>query len=197
MADTPIDIPRHPSPKPPSVPETGLRLPGTQTGPMPMSLKESHPSEGSLALAPVIEIDKLYPSTKGSRSQLLRALEMLADAIDLLSKARTAAQRNNSIEADRFIQRFEATLPALFRCRRVGDGYGVIVNALHFAAINQHGEPLKLDQITTVWRILKELRNRPFVEFEQALDYVEELENCGLQVDPPILSELLEPPEDE
>ena len=39
---------------------------------------------------------------------------------------------------------------------------------------------------------MKELRNGPFVEFEQALEYVEELETCGLQVDPPIISELLE-----
>jgi hypothetical protein len=43
-----------------------------------------------------------------------------------------------------------------------------------------------------VWRILRELRNKPFVEFEQALEYVEEFETCGLQVDPPIISAFLE-----
>jgi hypothetical protein len=192
MVDTSIDILRRASPKTSSGDETGIRLPGTQTGSVPVSVKESHWTAGSLALAPVIEIDKLYPATRDSKSQLVTAIGLLADAIELLSKARIAAQKSHSVEADRFTQRFEAILPDLFRCRRVGDGYGVIINSLHFAAINKNGEPFSLDELTTVWRILKELRNSPFVEFEQALDYVEEFENCGLRVDPPIVSEMLE-----
>jgi hypothetical protein len=103
-----------------------------------------------------------------------------------------AAQKRRLMEADRYTQRFEATLPALFRCREVGDGYAVVINSLHFAAINKRGEPLNLDQLTTAWRILRELRSKPFVEFDQALEYVEELEASGLHVDPPIVSELLE-----
>jgi hypothetical protein len=80
----------------------------------------------------------------------------------------------------------------LFRCRKIGDGYGVVINALHFSAVNRRGKPLSLDQITTSWRVLKELRNRPFVEFEEAVEYVTELETCGFEVDPPAVSELLE-----
>ena len=59
------------------------------------------------------------------------------------------------------------------------------------------GRPLSFDQLTTVWRVIKELRNAPFVSFEQALNYVGELETCGLQVDPSIVSELIEDTEDE
>jgi hypothetical protein len=45
--------------------------------------------------------------------------------------------------------------------------------------------------------VLKELRNAPFIQFEQALDYVGELEQCGLQVDPPVISELVRDDGDE
>ena len=191
MTDTPIETPRKPSVRQLSGPETVFRLPGTQPGSTLIAARESR-SSGSLALAPVIEIDKLYPAAQGSRSHLVTALGLLADGIDFLAQARIAAQKGRLIESDRYTQRFQATLPSLFRCRKIGDGFAVVINALHFASINMHGKPLNLDQITTSWRILKELRNGPFVEFEQGLEYVEQLEGCGLEVDPPIVSELLE-----
>jgi hypothetical protein len=43
---------------------------------------------------------------------------------------------------------------------------------------------------------VKELRNAPFVSFELALKYVGELEDCRLQVDPPVLSELIDDSEE-
>ena len=59
------------------------------------------------------------------------------------------------------------------------------------------GSHSSFEQITTVWRVVKELRNSPFVSFEQGLKYVGELEECDLAVDPPVLSELIEESEDE
>jgi hypothetical protein len=151
---------------------------------------------GSAAIAP-IEIDKLYPADKNSASDLIAALGLLAEAISLLEKARSAAREKEVIAADRYSQRFQVLLPQLFIRRKIGDGYGVVINSLHFAFINQRGKPISFEQLTTVWRVVKELRNAPFIPFEQALKYVGELEDCQLQVDPPILSELIEEPEDE
>jgi hypothetical protein len=193
MDGTPIEIPRKISQSHALAADTGFKtLPGTESPSTPIEVGERRSTAGSLALAPVIEIDKLYSAPRELQSRLVAALGLLADSINFLALARLATQKGRALEADRYAQRFEATLPALFRCRKIGDGYAVVINALHFSSINKHGQPLSLEQLTTVWRVLKELRNKPFVEFEQALEYVEELEACGLQVDPPIVSELLE-----
>jgi hypothetical protein len=173
--------------------ETGVALGGTEPGPVYAGASGS----GTAATAAVIEIDKLYPHTKGSISDLVAALALLADAIKTLDEARAAFRNKDFVGSDRYIQHFQAGLPALFMRRKIGDGYAVIINSLHLAFINHRGKPLNSDQLTTVWRVIRELRNAPFVQFEQALLAVEELEKCGLQVDPPIVSELLGDSEDD
>lgn len=187
MSDTPISFPTQPSkPRPPAA-DTGYRLPGTlslipkaQAGPA---------VHGSMALP--IEIDKLYPAEEDSKEDVIAALGLLAEAISTLEKARTAAHNKAPMEADRYLLRFQVLLPELFRRRSIGDGYGAIINSLHFTFINQHGKPLSFEQLTTVWRIVKELRNGPFVPFEQALRSIAELEDCDLQVYPSTISEFL------
>ena len=191
MTDTVITIPKPTKPHSDIARETGVALGGTQPG------RVIRTSSRLSAAAAVIEIDKLYPATEGSDAYVTTALGLLAEAIDKLQAARIAAQDKDIVTADRHVQRFQARLPELFRLRKIGDGYAVIVNSLHFALINQHGRPLTSEQITTIWRVLKELRNAPFVPFEQALDRVVELEECGLRVDPPIITELVPESDDE
>jgi hypothetical protein len=196
MTETTIEFPRQSSPKRPPTSDTAFGLPGTQ-GPAPITAGTARSTvRGSMALAP-IPIDKLYPAEKNSASDLIAALGLLAEAIGLLERARAAARDKEVIPADRYWQRFQVLLPDLFVRRKIGDGYGVVINSLHFACINQHGRPLSFEQLTTVWRVVKELRNSPFVSFEQGLKYVSELEECDLAVDPPVLSELIEESEDE
>jgi hypothetical protein len=194
MPDTStIEFPSRPSPARPPVPDTGYGLPGTHFIPR---TKTARPIvHGSMALP--IEIDKLYPADVDSKVDVIPALGLLAEAIDLLEKARLAVRDKELIAADRYSQRFQVLLPDLFMRRKIGDGYAAIINSLHFAFVNQRGRPLSFEQLTTVWRVMKELRNGPFVPFEQALKSVGELEDCHLQVDPPILSELIVEAEDE
>jgi hypothetical protein len=193
MTDTIITFPK-PAARP-SLPvrETGVALRGTtQPGVgLPMGLSARTAAQSS------IPIDVLYPATKESAPDVLIALGLLADAIAILEDARMASKAKDLVMADRYVQRFQAALPGLFAPRGIGDGYGVIINSLHFAFINQRGKPLSFDQLTTVWRVLRELRNGPFVQFEQALEYVGELETSGLQIDPGPISELLDDADDE
>src|SRR5437879_12281504 len=113
MTDTVIAFPQ-PKPRiPERTRETGVALCGTQPGAF-------FPGAGrsSAASAPAfIEIDKLYPATKGSPSAVLAALGLLADAIDMMEKARIAAQSGDLVTADRHAQRFQAALPKLFEPR--------------------------------------------------------------------------------
>jgi hypothetical protein len=198
MSDTStIEFPKKAPESPPALGTGGYGLIGTQ-GP---SAREARMARtvvrGSAALAPTIEIDKLYPADKNYVSDLIAALSLLADAIGLLDKARVSARKKEAIPADRYWQRFQKLLPNLFMHRKIGDGYGAVINALHFACINQHGAPLSFEQLTTVWRVVKELRSAPVTPFEQALKYVQELEDSRLQVYPATISELIEEPEDE
>jgi len=165
--------------------DTAFRLAGTDEGPPPVARRKTR----GAGVAP-IEIDQLYPATEGAHPELLKALGLLADAIALLDQARVAAL-NNALDADRLVQRVQVLLPTLFTCRRLGDGYGLVINSLHFAFINLRGKPLSKEQINAVWRVLKELRNRPFLTFEQALNCVSEFEEVRLEVDPTVLSELV------
>lgn len=72
-----------------------------------------------------------------------------------------------------------------------------MINSLHFAFINLHGRPLNIAQVMAVWRAMKELRSKPFLSFDQAIVSVGDLESVQFEVDPPILSELFDDPDDE
>lgn len=195
MTDTPIEFPKHLPRAPVSSPDTGIRLSGTE-------MRVAEPSAasnrvvGSTALA-TIPIDKLYPASAGTEKIVVRVLGLLADAIALLGNGRNALRNNEPVSADRFTQRFKMMLPDLFSCREIGDGYGVVINSIHFAAINLHGVPLSDKQLITVWRVLRELRNKPFISLDEGIALVEELEASGLQVDPPVIHKLLFDSEDE
>src|SRR5213082_3280133 len=121
MTETLIEFPkREAATRQNVVQDTTFRLPGTQVGPHSAAVKTGQAVQGSQL---TIEIDKLYPATEGSASDLIRALGLLADAIELLEKARAAARNKEIVTSDRYTQRFKALLPDLFGCRRIGDGY--------------------------------------------------------------------------
>lgn len=68
----------------------------------------------AVASAPTIEVDLLYPAAEAVTSDLtVRTLGRLADAIKILGSARDAADKDDVIEADRWVQRFQVMLPEL------------------------------------------------------------------------------------
>jgi hypothetical protein len=139
----------------------------------------------------LIEIDKLYPNTGGSTAEVVRALGLLADANVRLERARLCAE-SSPLSADRELQHFQSLLPALFSCRRIGDGFALVVNSLQNVFINLQGKLLSKVQISTIWRILREVRSKPYLSFDQSLELVAELEDVNLEVDPQILASLIE-----
>ncbi len=197
MSDTDTKIPKVETIEPVSLPDQTMapsaRLELTPAPTRGIVLR----TRGAHALAPVIDIDRLYDAFPGTSSQIVTALELLKHASDNLA----AAQKSDSaMEADRFVQRVQLTLPKLFACRSIGDGFGVIINSIHFAFTNLHGTPLTPGQLNVVWRALRELRARPAMPVEQGIQLAGELEAQGLEVDPPELGDLLErsePAEDE
>ena len=60
------------------------------------------------------------------------------------------------------------------------------------AFINLHGKPMNQAQIEVGWRLVRELQTRPALSLDQGVQLVEELEEHGLEVDPPEIADLLE-----
>jgi hypothetical protein len=196
MSDTTVRAPSKPT-------ETEIRPSADTVGAIPTRRTEfgrarRGPSDtsGANALAPVINIDRLYEAPAGTESQMVRALGLLAECVDLLDQARLEAN-SDAISSDRLVQRVQILLDQLFSCRSIGDGFGLVVNSLHFAFVNLQGIPLSSKQLNSVWRCLKELRTHPALTFDQGLQYVAELEEAGLDIDPSFLDEILEPPTDD
>jgi hypothetical protein len=151
-----------------------------------LKIRETSPSR-----AP-IPIDVLYPAGPGKKSDIVRAITELASIIEIIGEARRLAPTDPE-RSDRLSIEAQMILPALFSCRKgIGDGYANVINSLHFGFANQRGTPLDSGQLTVVWRVLKELRNKPFVTFDQSFDYVSELEEAGLKVDPPKVAILID-----
>jgi hypothetical protein len=145
-------------------------------------------TSGATALKPVIPIDRLYEAPEGTTSNVVRALQLLTNIADNLTQAKNC---ESPMEADRYVQRVQADLPKLFACRSIGDGFGAIVNSLHFAFINLGGSPLSREQLNVMWRVLRELRERPIMTLDQGISSIEELEATGLVVDPADLDALI------
>lgn len=167
----------------------GISIQGTESRSLP--LRTIQYGKEAAASAIVIDIDRLYGAPAGSGSLMIRALGLLADAVERLDEARVIAERD-AIAADRLTQRVQLILNDLFLCRKLGEGFGLIINSLHFSFVNLDGTPPNRTQLNVIWRVLKALRSRPALTFDEGLRYVEELEEGGLQVDPPVLAELLE-----
>jgi hypothetical protein len=131
-----------------------------------------------------ISIDDLYPASEVSTPELSIALRLLAKDIECVDEALVALQRGDQIAADDAMQQVHASLPELFNCRVLGDGYGEVINALLSSFENRNGIPLNNTQILTIRQILSHTRATPFMKFDSALDLVEKLEKANFVVEP-------------
>lgn len=131
-----------------------------------------------------VSIEDLYPVFEAATSELSIALGLLSKNIERIDEALAALQRGNQIEADDAMQHVHASLPELFNCRALGDGYGEVINALLSAFENMNGLPLDHKQIVTIRQVLYRTRSEPFMKFGSALDLVEKLEEANFVVEP-------------
>jgi hypothetical protein len=142
-----------------------------------------------------ISIDDLYGDLTGVSPLLRHVLHGLATAKEIVRKALEALRNQQVIASDDAMQQLQALLPELFYCRRLGDGFGAIVNAIKCSFENAGGVPLSENQIVLIGDILARVHREPFLRFEAASELIGKLEDAGLLVDPPaiaVFSELLD-----
>jgi len=138
-------------------------------------------------------IDDLFADLE-STHRLKRALDLLGESIKLIESS-LALDDADPIACDDQMQLFYSLLPELFCCRSVGDGFGSIVNAVQQAAANQQGVPMDRKQMEALLSVLRSLRQGPFILHRDAVDMIMRLEDAGLMVDPPALSEIADIPQ--
>ena len=171
--------------QPATTAKIGPRHAGTAGQPLPI---EELVTQGSAAQ--VISIERLYERTESSR-ELLAALDLLLEAKSRLQESRMMLKSGDALGADRSVTRFRALLDDLFVCRGIGDGYGNVINAITISLVNLHGRPLDIGQLGTLWRIIADLRERPFLSLEASFELIDQLEDSGFLVDPVTLPELI------
>ena len=86
---------------------------------------------------------------------LSASLSLLAKAQERITQATEQIKPHNPVAADDSIQRFQASLPELFCCRTLRDGFGAVINAVLLSLQNSEGEPLNERQIDAIGRALQ------------------------------------------
>jgi hypothetical protein len=132
----------------------------------------------------------LYPARQAFSPEHITALRLLKLAIGRCQRAMDA-HPDDLMTADTEIQKIQMSLPELFCCRALGDGFGTIVNALICALQNTDGNALERNQIRILDKVFKELRDKPFLSATEADDTVELLESNAFNPYPKELIEFL------
>ncbi len=132
-----------------------------------------------------ISIDQLYHTREALSLELRTALHLLSENILRLQEAEMQLSQGNAIAADNAVQRLQADIPELFCCRTLGDGFGLVVNALNMALHNRNGVPLELTQLRLVTQIIRRLKSEPFLSTDRAVEQVGKLEAAEFEVAPP------------
>jgi hypothetical protein len=140
-------------------------------------------------LQPVIPFDQLYQAQELGTKEFVAAVRLLAEAASLLSEAKTAAERSEEVTADNFMIHFEHLLPRLFACRKIGDGFANVTNAVQLALANRNGLPLEKMQIVVLWRIFRQLATGPFLSFDDSISLIDDLDQANLWITDPTLND--------
>jgi hypothetical protein len=135
--------------------------------------------------SPQISTEDLYASFENVSLELTSAVRLLSICLQHIGVAMEAQRNNNPIEADDAIQRLQGLLPELFCCRGLGDGFGLVINAIMCGFQNQAGNPLDRQQVEKLRQTIAKLRTEPFMREDEALNTIILLEDVGFVVEPP------------
>lgn len=141
------------------------------------------------ALEALIPFDQLYQAQELGTKEFVAATRLLSEAAGLLSEAKTAAERSEDVTADNCMIHFEQLLPSLFACRKVGDGFANVTNAVQLALAKRNGLPLEKNQILVLWRTFRQLASGPFLSFDDSISLIDDLDQANLWTTDPMLND--------
>jgi len=133
----------------------------------------------------ILGVADLYAETPGRSALLLRATELLALSVRRLQEARERLDDEDQIGADYEVTLFQGDLPELFYLSSLSEGFGAVIVALYHGLKNRRAARLTPEQLLVVQRCAARLGRQLFLNYEAALDLIDELETVGLKIDPP------------
>ena len=161
------------------------------------SYSETPAPKHGKAKAEVVPIDSrgsTYMRTSGviadlyvaehSRPELGRASTLLEKSVALSQRAIGFLDDEDSISADDLVQRIQPVLRELFCCRSLGDGFGIVVNALIWGIENRHGAIVERRHIAAIAKALSVIHSEPFLSSDDAVDITFHLEEAGFDIEP-------------
>jgi hypothetical protein len=134
--------------------------------------------------------DDLYPARRAFSAEHINALRLLKLGIGRTQRALAAASGEEMVGAEVELHKLQALLPELFCCRALGDGFGIVVNAL-ICAFQNLESAITVLQLRTVLKILQQLRDKPFLTAVESDTLVDMLESTHLNPYPAELIEFL------
>lgn len=101
-----------------------------------------------------------------------------------LSTTINAARFSDALDKDDAIMQLQAELPRSFTLKGWSDGALALIQALHHGLANRHGIAVDDTQFLRVFEAVTVLKDSPALRYERALDVIDKLEDCGLDIDP-------------
>jgi hypothetical protein len=174
---------------------TGL---GTLSKPVSITRIITAQDPPALGMPTDVPVEDLYPGQDaGAASLVPTAMRILDECLQRLNAASHAVQAGDLVAADDESQHLWPSLVELFCCRRLGDGFGMVVVALRHSFDNQAGMPFSLSQLQSLRLAFTSLRQEPFLLDDRAVQVVLELEATGLKTDVAALDHLADEDEEQ
>lgn len=131
-----------------------------------------------------IPTEDLYPLSSELNKELATASQLLEEGSEILNEAYNLIIQDEVFKSDDAIIRFQAILPELFCCRKIGDGFGVIINAIFHSLKNIDGSPINKEQIKAIRDLIIRLSSELYIDFDEAIEGIISLEDAGLELEP-------------
>ncbi|MGD0787115.1 MAG: hypothetical protein ABR898_03955 [Terracidiphilus sp.] len=143
----------------------------------------SHPPETT---GRILSAQQLYLDHTDD-SRLLRALNLVERARLSLQDALSFDPSNDFVSFDQEIMKTRALLLKAFRYREIGEGYAALVNAVIWALANRKPGSPSRRQVNVIATSLDRLTNGPYMHFDTSMQIMDDLEEAGLDIEPPSL----------
>lgn len=138
-------------------------------------------------------LQEIYRESVAGRSALGRAISLINQAVVHLEQGQEAARQDDHLILDNEMMLLRPVVDELFCCRRVGDGFGMAVNAARIAVHHLDGSLPTEAQVGALRLHFERLRSTVNPTAYDASLLVERLAESGLQVEPPGLENLFQP----
>lgn len=142
--------------------------------------------------ANVLDAPELYPDLEVQDGRVIQALRLLKECSDHLQSATEIDTNSDFIDYDEKMMRVRNALRNLYALRGIGDGFGATISAVIWSLRKKESEPLTAQQISKLVEVLSQLRRKPMLHFDSAMNLLDQLEDSNLDFDPPFLDLLTE-----